>query len=198
MTTIIGITGGIASGKSTFTKELVKRGYKVQDSDAVVSDLYKKPPKEFIKHLKKIKLAKSINSKKINKKYISKIIFSNKNIKTKLESYIFNHVRGARETFISNEKKNKTKFIFLDIPLLFENNLDKTFDIIVVIISNKTQRLKRVRSNKKVSTSLFNQILKFQTSDVVRKKRSDIVIYNNKSIKDYLIKIDKNIKKITE
>ena len=82
--------------------------------------------------------------------------------------------------------------------MLFENNLDKTFDIIVVIISNKTQRLKRVRSNKKVSTSLFNQILKFQTSDVVRKKRSDIVIYNNKSIKDYLIKIDKNIKKITE
>ena len=53
MTKVIGITGGIGSGKTTLCKYLKKKGYLVHDSDKFVSSIYKKPNKRFLKFLKK-------------------------------------------------------------------------------------------------------------------------------------------------
>ena len=196
MTLVVAITGGIGSGKSTFSKEIKKRRLKLLDSDKEVSLIYKKPNKGFLNYLKKIGLGKSIKNKKINKKYISDIIFSNKPIKQKLEKHIFKIVRKKRFDFIKKEKKRKTNTIFLDIPLLFENKLEKQFDIIVSIISKKETRLKRIKNKKKLSRKKFNNIINTQTSDIVRKKNSDILIYNNNTMKEYLIKINKVLDKL--
>ena len=196
MTLIVGITGGIASGKSTFSKEVVRRNLKILDSDKQVSTIYKKPKKEFLLFLQKIGLGASVKNKKINKKIISEIIFSNNKIKTKLERYIFRKIRKQRYAFIKKERKLKTKNIFLDIPLLFENNLNNQCDIIISIISTKKNRLKRIKRSKKISEKMFKKILKSQTSDLTRKKNSDIIIYNNDSISSYKIKINKTLNKL--
>ena len=74
--------------------------------------------------------------------------------------------------------------------MLFENNLSKKFDIVISIISKKEERFKRLKKNRKITKELFNKIIKSQTSDLARKKNSDIVIYNNRSMKDYLKKIN--------
>ena len=196
MTIIVAITGGIGSGKSTFSKEIKKRRLKLLDSDKEVSLIYKNPNKDFLNYLKKIGLGKSTKNKIINKKYISDIIFSNKQIKQKLEKHIFKIVRKKRFDFIKKEKKRKTNTIFLDIPLLFENKLEKQFDIIVSIISKKETRLKRIKNKKKLPRKKFNNIINTQTSDMVRKKNSDILIYNNNTMKEYLIKINKVLDKL--
>ena len=196
MTLIIGITGGIGSGKSTFANQVLKRGFKLLDSDKIVGIMYKKPTSDFLKHLKQIGLREAIKNKKINKKYIAKVIFNNTKIKVELENYIFKFVRKQRSIFLENEKKKKTKIIFLDVPLLFENNLSKEFDIIISIISTKKNRYKRLKKYRNMSGNLFKKIIKFQTTDVVRKLNSDIIIYNNKSMKNYLYKIDKVLNNI--
>ncbi len=196
MTILAAITGGIGAGKSTFSKEVMKKGIKLLDSDQLVKQIYKKPKREFLNYLKKIKLGKSIRNRKIDKKYISKIIFSNKKIKSDLEKYIFKTIRINRKDFVKKEKKAKTKIIFLDIPLLFENNLQDDFDVIISIISSKSNRYKRLQKTKKISKDLFNKILKSQTTDVERKKNSDIIIYNNEDIKKYKRKINKTINSI--
>tara|TARA_X000000950_G_scaffold217825_1_gene262093 strand:+ start:1121 stop:1717 length:597 start_codon:yes stop_codon:yes gene_type:complete len=196
MTLIIGITGGIGSGKSTLANQVLKRGFKLLDSDKIVGTMYKQPSSDFLKHLKNIGLRKAIKHRKINKKYIAKVIFNNTKIKVELENYIFKFVRKQRSIFLKNEKKKKTKIIFLDVPLLFENNLSKEFDILISIISTKKNRYKRLKKYKNMSTNLFKKIIKFQTTDVVRKLNSDIIIYNNKSMKNYLYKINKVLNKI--
>ena len=188
MTIVIGITGGIGSGKSTFSREVLKRGGKLLDSDKEVGVLYKNPKKEFIDYLKKIGLAKSIKNKKINKKIIRDIIFDDKQIKSKLEKYIFKIIRKNRKNFINKEKKIGTKTLFFDVPLLFENNLKKDFDIIISIISTKKNRLKRLKFSKKITKKTFKKILTFQTSDVIRKSKSDIVVYNNGTLEDFIKK----------
>ena len=188
MTIVVGITGGIGSGKSTFSREVLKRGGKLLDSDKEVDVLYKNPKKEFIDYLKKIGLAKSIKNKKINKKIIRDIIFDDKQIKSKLEKYIFKIIRKNRKNFINKEKKIGTKTLFFDVPLLFENNLNKDFDIIISIISTKKNRLKRLRFSKKITKKIFKNILSFQTSDVIRKSKSDIVVYNNGTLEDFIKK----------
>ncbi len=151
MTIVVGITGGIGSGKSTFSREVLKRGGKLLDSDKEVDVLYKNPKKEFIDYLKKIGLAKSIKNKQINKKIIRDIIFDDKQVKLKLEKYIFKIIRKKRKNFINKEKKIGTKTLFFDVPLLFENNLKKDFDIVISIISTKKNRLKRLRFSKKIT-----------------------------------------------
>ena len=190
MTFVIGITGGIGSGKSTFSKKLIEKGYRVHDSDKEVQHIYKNPTKDFIQLLNKIGLAKSINKNNINKKIIAKNIFQNPETKQKLERYIFNIVREKRSKFIKSEKKKKTNKIFIDVPLLFENNLDNMFDEIICIIASRNKRYERLKAKKRITKNLFKNILKSQTSDRVRKERADRIIYNNSTKKSYLSKIN--------
>jgi len=196
MTKTIAITGGIGSGKSTFCSKLKEKGFKIHSSDEQVAKIYKNPEKKFVTYLRTIGLSKSISKKNIDKKIISKIIFENKQIRKKLELYIFKIVRKKRSDFIKKEKQKKTKLIFIDIPLLFENNLEKQFHKIISIISSKQIRLKRLKKTRKMTETQFKNIIKSQTSDVIRKKKSDYVIYNNSTLKDYKIKINKLISKL--
>ena len=196
MTKTIAITGGIGSGKSTFCSKLKEKGFKIHSSDEQVAKIYKNPEKKFVTYLRTIGLSKSISKKNIDKKIISKIIFENKQIRKKLELYIFKIVRKKRSDFIKQEKQKKTRIIFIDIPLLFENNLEKQFNKVISIISPKRVRLKRLKKTRKMTENQFKNITRSQTSDVIRKKKSDYVIYNNSTLKDYKIKINKLISKL--
>ena len=196
MTKTIAITGGIGSGKSTLCSKLKEKGFKIHSSDEQVAKIYKNPEKKFVTYLRTIGLSKSISKKNIDKKIISKIIFENKQIRKKLELYIFKIVRKKRSDFIKKEKQKKTRLIFIDIPLLFENNLEKQFNKTISIIASKRVRLKRLKKTRKMTENQFKNITRSQTSDVIRKKKSDYVIYNNSTLKDYKIKINKLISKL--
>ena len=196
MTKTIAITGGIGSGKSTLCSKLKEKGFKIHSSDEQVAKIYKNPEKKFVTYLRTIGLSKSISKKNIDKKIISKIIFENKQIRKKLELYIFKIVRKKRSDFIKKEKQKKTKLIFIDIPLLFENNLEKQFNKVISIIATKQVRLQRLKKTRKMTENQFKNITRSQTSDVIRKKKSDYVIYNNSTLKDYKIKINKLISKL--
>ncbi len=196
MTKTIAITGGIGSGKSTFCSKLKEKGFKIHSSDEQVAKIYKNPEKKFVTYLRTIGLSKSISKKNIDKKIISKIIFENKQIRKKLELYIFKIVRKKRSDFIKQEKQKKTRLIFIDIPLLFENNLEKQFNKVISIIASKRVRLKRLKKTRKMTENQFKNITRSQTSDIIRKKKSDYVIYNNSTLKDYKIKINKLISKL--
>ena len=196
MTKIIAITGGIGSGKSTLCSKLKDKGFKIHSSDEQVAKIYKNPDKKFFTYLRTIGLSKSISKKNIDKNIISKIIFENKQIRKKLELYIFKIVRKKRSDFIKQEKEKKTRLIFIDIPLLFENNLEKQFHKVISIIASKQVRLKRLKKTRKMTETQFKNIIKSQTSDVIRKNKSDYVIYNNSTLKDYKTKINKLINKL--
>ena len=190
MTVLVAITGGIGSGKSTFSKEVLKRNFDVLDSDEQVAQLYKKPTKDLLDYLKKIHLGDAIKNKKINKGIIANKIFSDKKIKLKLEKYIFHIVRKKRHQYIKRQKKAKAKIAFFDIPLLFENNLGNDFDLIISIISSRKIRAKRLKISNKISQTRFKNIIRNQTSDVIRKKNADFIIYNNGTLNSYLKKIN--------
>ncbi len=191
MTKLVGITGGIGSGKTTFSNHLKKLGYLVHESDAVVSEMYTKPKKQFLSFVKDKISKDAVNHNKINKTEIANVIFNNKGIKKLLEIRIHKEVQSSRDAFIKKNKKDKKKLIFADIPLLLENKLEKNFDLVVCIISSKKNRIKRALENKKFTKENLNKILKAQTTDKERKKRSQIIINNNKTKKDFIFSIEK-------
>ena len=190
------ITGGIGSGKSTFVNHLNKKNFKIHDSDKVVKNIYKKPSRSFIKLLKSLGLESAIKKKEINKKHIANEIFSNKNKRRVIEKHIHEKVRNERKKFIIKQKKEKIKTTFFDIPLVFESKLTKEFDIIISVLCPRKLRFKRVKKRKGMSKSLFNNIVKTQTTNIVRKKKSNYCIINDKTKKIFIKKIDNVINKI--
>ena len=196
MTKVVGITGGIGSGKTTLSKHLKKIGLPVHESDKVVLNMYNKPNKPFIDFMKKTLSKEVILKGKINKKRIANIIFNNDKAKNRLEKYIHKEVRVFRENFIKKNLKTKKKIIFVDIPLLLENKLEKKFDLIVCIISTKKNRTKRVLKNRKFSKQILNKIFRAQTTDKERRARSHIIINNNKTKKDFIFNAEQALTRI--
>ncbi len=191
MTKIIGITGGIGCGKTTLTEYLKKNDFMVHESDKVVSQIYNKPKKKFIFFLKKTFSNEIVNHNKINKSKIAEIIFNNTAIKKTLEKHLHKEVKKSRDVFIKKNHKNTKGALFFDVPLLFENNMEKNFDVVLCIIAKKKIRAERVLKNKKFTKPILKKIIKSQISDSERKRRSDIVIYNNKTKKDFIFSTDK-------
>ena len=198
MTKIVGITGGIGSGKTTFSNHLKKLGFLVHESDMVVSEIYTKPNKQFLNFIKDKISQDAVNHNKINKAEIANVIFNNYKIKKALERRIHKEVQKSREAFIKKYIKKKKKIIFADIPLLFENKLEKSFDLVICIISSKKNRTKRILKDKKFSKENLNKILKAQTTDKERKKRSQIIINNNKTKKDFIFSVEKVLTRLAK
>ena len=170
----IGITGSIASGKSSASKFLSSGKGPLFNADKVVKNLYLK--QSFKKVIsKKFKIT---NSKKIKSDLKKKILSDRTNIK-KLEKIIHPIVRKEMKRFV---KKNKKKqFIFFEIPLLIESKLMNNFDIIFFIKAKKNIRLKRFKSNGG-SQEIFNLLNNKQLKDNKKIKYCDHVIVNEKNL----------------
>ena len=109
MTKLIGITGGIGSGKTTFSNHLKKLGYVVHESDVVVSEIYNNPKKQFLSFIKEKISQNAVKHNKINKAEIANVIFSNNQIKKILEKHVHKEVQKSREAFIKKNIKISSK-----------------------------------------------------------------------------------------
>ena len=169
---VVGITGSIASGKTTVAHLMAGRKYPLFSADKIVSNLYKK--KYFINILVK---KFNLNGKQKIKKQIRLVLEENKKNFYKLETIIHPLVRKEMKIFL----RKKNKLLFLEIPLLIENKLNKYFDKVIFVDTKKKTRLERYikrNGNKKI----FNLLNKRQLSSNTKKKICDYTINNNNSL----------------
>ena len=180
----IGITGSLASGKSTVAKIISAKKYPLFDADKAVKKIYQTNAFK-IKILKKFKLK---NKKNLRNKII-KIISTNNNSLRDLEKIVHPLVRKEIRKF--SKKNKRKKLLIFEIPLLIESKLMKNYHKIIFVNSRKGLRLKRYlkRGNNK---RFFDLLDKRQLLPAKKIKFCDYVINNNGSIK--LLK--KNIKNI--
>lgn len=178
---VVGLTGGIASGKTTVVKFLKKKRLAIHDSDFVVKKIYSKPEEKFLKALKQIGLEKSIIGKKISKKIIREEIFNNKEKKEKLEKFIHKEVRASRRAFIQKHTKKKTKIVILDIPLLFEKKLTSICDYIILLTLPNKKRIARALKRKGMKKDILLKIIDSQLKDSIKKKKANFVINTSRA-----------------
>ncbi len=171
----IGITGSLASGKTTASKILSLSKGPLFNADVIVKNLYKK--NSFRKIIsKRFNIKNTLNIKRSLK---NKIKEDETNIQ-KLEKIVHPLVRKEMYKFIRKNKKKK--FIFLEIPLLIESKLMNYFDIIFFIKARKSIRLRRFLS-KGGKREIFNILNKKQLTDTMKIKYSDYVVVNEKKFK---------------
>ena len=159
---IIGLTGGIGSGKSTALRALKENGYETVSCDEITRDLYR-----CRKTLKRLKAEfpsaiSGVFRLKADKKEIARIVFSDK------EKHRFLTDLFTRETFkIAMRRAEKLVknggTVIVEVPLLLENDLQNAFDEIIVIARDKTARIESVKtrsalSDEEVSARLAAQV----------------------------------------
>ena len=187
---VVGLTGGIASGKSFVIKYLKKIGFSTHESDKVIASLYDSCDKNLVSFLVKNGFEKSILKNQINKNLVRDIIFSNKEKKTSLEFFLHNLVRKSRSIFLKINKKKKEKIVFLDIPLLFENKLESLCDVVCSTISPLLLREKRALQRPGMKKNIFRKIVKNQVSDKYRKKNSNYLINTSQNHRKTCLQVD--------
>ena len=183
----IGITGSIASGKTTASKIISGNRGPLFSADKIVKKLY-------TKNNFKIMVAKklSFNFTSKFKKELKINVLNNKRNLNKLEKIIHPLVR--KEMIIFTKKNKKKNMLFFEIPLLTENKLEQYFDKIIFIKSNKNLRLKRY-TLKGGDDKLFFVLDAKQLSDVKKMKLCDYIVTNNSSLLMLKKKLSNIIKK---
>ncbi|WDF24694.1 dephospho-CoA kinase [Fusobacterium nucleatum] len=184
---IIGLTGGIASGKSTVSKYLAEKGFKVYDADKIAKDISEKKSvqEEIILTFGNKILDENRN---IDRKKLKEIVFENKEKLKQLNVIIHPKVIDFYKEL---KEQNTDEIIIFDVPLLFESGIDKFCDKILVVISDYEIQLNRIVERDKIDRDLAEKIIKSQLSNEERIKKADVVIENNSSLEDLFEKVER-------
>lgn len=168
---IIGLTGGIATGKSTAANIFKANGFKVIDSDVIVKDLYQNK-KEMVNN---IALAFNLNKNDKNfKKQLSEIVFNDELKLQKLNDIV--HPFVYEEINKKIEQYKNEKYIIIDIPLLIEVNYK--VDHILLIYTTQETQIKRLMKRDNIT---YDEALKRVQSqmDIELKRAFANTIINN-------------------
>lgn len=186
---IYGLTGGIASGKSTASDILKSLNVKVFDSDKCVKELWNSN-NELIS---KVNNKYNINIKtKEGKKDLSNIIFNDELERFYINSLIHPLVFDEINNFI--EKNINEKFIIIDMPLLFEVGYENKVDKTILIYSSKKNQINRLIKRDNLTIKEAKLRIKAQIRLKDKRKMSHYIINNNKTKEDLI----KNIKLLYE
>lgn len=178
---IVGLTGGIASGKSTVSNFFKKLGLEVLDADGIVKEVSQK--EDTIKKIVKV-FGKNIldGNGKIIREKLRKEAFENRELLNKLNEIIHPQVI---EIFVKKKKEtSEDSIVIFDIPLLYEAKMENLCDKIIVVYIKREQQIKRVIERDKNTRELAEKIIDAQMSLEEKSKRADIVIYNNSTLED--------------
>jgi formamidopyrimidine-DNA glycosylase len=172
---IVGVTGPIASGKSSVTRYLTAHGYQAIDADEIVAFLYQKPAVQH--HLQKLFGEASVQEGQINRPYLLKLFAEKPKNKARLEHYLYPRVYDEIEKRIAASPASK---IVLDIPLLLHSPFEEKCDLIIYIhAEEKTQIARLVERGKDPKASLA---LNARYPRGLAKKAAGIVLDGNHSL----------------
>jgi len=206
---LIAITGGICSGKSIVANWFAQRGYPVFSADKIGHLVLENP--EVITKLKAKFGDGIIENDKINRKKLGKQVFGNSQnldfINRLLHPLIRMEMQKIIDSFFS--RKNSSELLIFEIPLLFENGLEKAFDLTVNVYADNELQKKRLMERDRLSEKEAEKRIYSQMSSERKRKKADVNIVNNDSIKSLYTQLEnllksfnslkyKKIKRLTE
>ncbi|MDC9725386.1 MAG: dephospho-CoA kinase [Gammaproteobacteria bacterium] len=192
----IGLTGGIASGKSTICQLFAELGIPIIDADIIARQLVEPDQIAFTEIVEYFGGNVLLEDGSINRSLLRKRIFSDPEAKKRLESIL--HPKISQQLQLQSDAKNST-YCILAIPLLIESNLQKSVDRILVIDISKQQQLERLCQRDSTSPEEGQQIINSQCSREQRLSFADDIIINTSSIDTLhtlVLNLDKKYRKL--
>ena len=195
MAKIIGITGGIASGKSTVTEFLRQQGYQVIDADQVVHELQEPGERLYQALLSAFGPAILQENGRLDRAKLGAMIFGDPELlarSSQIQNQIIREELAGRRDLLAETKA----IFFMDIPLLFELQYEDWFDQIwLVDVTQKTQ-LSRLMTRNALSQEEAEKRIAAQLSLREKRKRADVLIDNNGSLEETRQQIREALQKL--
>ncbi len=174
----IGLTGSIGMGKSTSAKLFAEAGIPVNDSDAVVHDLYSGEAVPLVEAA----FPGSIRDGMVDRQELGRKLAADPSGFKRLEAIVHPLVRERERSFLEGQRQAGADMVVLDIPLLFETGGDKRVDKIVVVSCDPQIQRQRVLARPGMTEQKFEMILSRQTPDAEKRAGADYIIDTGGSI----------------
>ncbi|MCB0464691.1 MAG: dephospho-CoA kinase [Aequorivita sp.] len=171
---IIGLTGGIGSGKTTVAKLFSELGVPIY-----IADIEAKKLTDSSKVIRRKLIAllgeDAYNGQKLNRKFVADKIFNNKTLLDSVNAVIHPKVAAHFRKWVS---KQKTPYVIKEAAILFENDSYKNCDLVILVTAPKAVRIARIMDRDNTSTKEIEQRMNNQWSDEKKQKLADIIIEN--------------------
>ncbi|MGT2715026.1 dephospho-CoA kinase [Streptococcus respiraculi] len=178
MTRVIGITGGIASGKSTVTAYLRKRGYEVIDADDVVHQLQQKGGRLYQVLVEEFGTSILTKDEELNRAQLGRLVFEEDEVRKRL-SYLQDSI--IREALIAERDRlaECEEVFFMDIPLLFELGYEGVVSEVWLIVLAPELQVERLMERNQLDQEAAKQRIAAQMPLEEKKKRTPYQIDND-------------------
>ncbi len=196
---VVGLTGGIASGKSTVSNYLRKCGIAIIDADVIarqVVDIGEPTYQQIVEYFGQSILAAD---RQIDRKALGAIVFNDEAKLEVLESFTHPAIIAAFKTQILDLQKNsKTPFIVLDIALLFEVGMQVLCDEVWLVVLDRQSQIDRLCQRDGISAAEAARIIDLQMPMTEKAKLADVLIDNNGDVKALQNQIDTHCQRILD
>lgn len=178
---IVGLTGGIGSGKTMVAKLLESKGYSVYYSDIRAKEIVNN--NAFLK----TRIIQLLGDKaydqdgKYNRKWVAQKVFNNEKLLLELNKIIHPAVKSDFEFWVREQKGD---FIFKETALLFELNLDKNCFKTILVTADESLRIKRAMERDGKTYQEIENIIQKQIPEKEKRKRADLIIENNTDLEN--------------
>jgi dephospho-CoA kinase len=173
-TKIIGLTGGIGSGKTTVAKHFHEIGIPIYIADVEAKKLMNSS-KVLKRHLKQLFGDQAYLNDELNKVYIASKIFSDKALLEKMNAIVHPKVANHFKKWL---KKQNSTYVIYESALIFENDTTEQFQYIITVTAPLEIRIERVKNRDNSSEDKVKSIINNQLSDDVKISKSDFIIKN--------------------
>lgn len=179
---VIGLTGGIACGKSTVAAILRKLGVKLIDADEIAHRIYLPGTPSYTEIVREFGPDILDADGPINRKRLGEIVFQSQTARSKLEGITHPVIVQEINDLINAAKFENCPLLVVEVPLLFEAGLDGQFDYIWVVSAHPDIQLKRLIKRNHLTLEEAAARLSAQLPLSDKEGKADVIIYNNSEI----------------
>ena len=192
----LGITGGVATGKTTVARMFSSLGVKVVDSDRLVHGLIQ-PGGETCRKIVNLFGSTILGQdNSIDRRKLGEIVFNDSVKRKDLEGIIHPEVKKLIRGKLSLYERSGEEIVAVEIPLLFEANMENVVDRIVVVVRKKSLQERALRENKNLSEENALKRISAQLPIEEKITRADFVIDNNGSLPETKKQVGELVAKI--
>jgi len=187
----VAITGGIGTGKTTISSMFADKGIPVFNSDEIAKEIMNTD--SLLKN--EIVTAfgdKAYDKNKLNKEYLSDVIFNNETLLKKINSIVHPYVA---EEFNSWIQEQNSKYIIYESAIIFENQAEDFFDKIICVTASEEEVISRIMKRNDFSVDKIKLIINKQLPNDAKVQKSDYVIesMNISKLSDKVLEIHNDI-----
>jgi len=190
---VVGLTGGIGSGKTTVAKLFATYGVPIYIADEEAKLLMNRS-KVIRRKLTELFGKRAYLKSGLNRNHLAKKIFNDKTLLDQMNAIVHPKVASHFKRWL---RRQNTSYVIKEAAIIFEHNNQSKYDYIITVVADKKERINRVLSRPNMTKNRVLSIMNNQLSDAEKVKKSDFVILNN-SLSETKQQVHEIHKKLTE